>query len=253
MIKRYIKFILFLLFHIFITLTPLSAQSAHKSLRNGDRKYDQEQYKEAEKHYRDAADRQYGEPGALYNLGNSYYQQGKWEDAAARFSQAANSATDPAVKADAFHNLGNSLLKQHKYAEAVKAYENSLRLRPGDAASKQNLQMAKKKLKEEQQRQQQQKKQEESRRQNQDQQQSQSREQQQENQQQQPKPEENQSQPQTGEPQNSNKEQQNGGKLKREEAQRLLERVIGPEDRKNAKKYREQRQQPKPSGKEKDW
>jgi hypothetical protein len=41
--------------------------------------------------------------------------------------------------------------------------------------------------------------------------------------------------------------------MKKEDAKRLLETAIGPEDQKNARKYREQRQQPKASGKEKDW
>lgn len=235
---------------------PLYAQSIHKLLRKGDRQYDQEHYKESEKYYRDAADRHYGDAQSLYNLGNALYQQGKWEDAATRFEQAAKSAPDHPQKADALHNLGNAYLKQQKYQEAVTAYEQSLRLRPGDAETKQNLQMAKKKLKEEQQRkQQQQKEQQQQQPQNQDQQ----KDQQPQNQQQQQQQPQNQQQNQ--QPQNQPKNQPSDTKqqppdqeeLNKEEARRLLETAIGPEDRKNARKYREQRQQPKPSGKEKDW
>lgn len=221
------------------------AQSAHKLLRKGDREYDLERYKEAEKHYRDAADLQYGDPLAQYNLGNALYQQGRWEDAATRFVQAARSASEPALKADALHNLGNALLKQEKYEEAVEAYENSLRLRPGDAETKQNLQMAKKKLKKK-------KEEEQKQQQGQEQQPSQDSQNQQQKQEQQPQ------NPGQGQPQQPSQPQQKPQeqpleRLKEEDAERLLETAIGPEDQKNARKYREQRQQPKPSGKEKDW
>src|SRR5262245_12234930 len=236
-----------LMFPAFIT--PLSSQSSHKMLRNGDEQYDHEHYKEAEKPYRDAADLKYGDPMAQYNLGNALYQQGNWEDAATRFQQAVKTAPDAMFKADAFHNLGNAQLKQQKYKEAVEAYENSLRLRPGDAETKQNLQMAKKKLREEQQRQQQE---QQKQNQQQDQQQQQSQEQQ-ENQQKDQSPQQDQpQQPNEGPPQQEQKPN-NQQKLKKEEARRLLETAIGPEDQKNARKYREQRQQPRSSGKEKDW
>ncbi|MCB0526933.1 MAG: tetratricopeptide repeat protein [Saprospiraceae bacterium] len=243
---------------VFIGPVAGLSQSAHESLRQGDRQYDLENYKAAERYYRDAADRQMGDAKALYNLGNSFYQQGNWDDAAKRFEQAARNTDDPGFRADALHNYGNALLKQRKYKEAVQAYENSLRLRPGDAGAKQNLQMAKKKLKEEQQKQQQQ----QQRPQNQDN-TSQEQQQQQPEDRQQQSPGEEQQQAQQNNagqdqqqpsPQPEQQEQQQySGNTDREEARRLLETAIGPEDRKNAKKYREQRRQPMPSGKEKDW
>ena len=53
---------------------------------------------------------------------------------------------------------GSDISKQEKFKEASEAYENSLRLRPGDPESKMNLQYAKQKLKEQQQQNQQNKK-----------------------------------------------------------------------------------------------
>lgn len=228
----------------------LPAQSAHKSLRKGDSEYDLEQYKEAEKHYRNAAELKYGDPLASYNLGNAFYQQGNWGDAAKRFEQAQHAAPNDAFKSDALHNLGNALMKQHKYKEAVEAYEKSLRLRPGDAGTKQNLQMAKKKLEEERQRQQQQQQQQNQQQPEEQDQQNQQNDQQQKQEQQQGQ---SQQQPNQRQPQKEQRAPDNDQKMKKEEAKRLLETAIGPEDQKNARKYREQRQQPKPSGKEKDW
>jgi tetratricopeptide (TPR) repeat protein len=243
---------------LFLSSTILPAQSAHKSLRDGDEEYDLEHYKEAEKHYRDAADFKYGDPTAAYNLGNSFYQQGNWDDAAKRFEQALRSAPNSTFKADALHNLGNAFLKQEKYKEAVQAYEKSLRLRPGDAETKQNLQMAKKKFKEEQPRQQQEKNDREKQQKNQEEQeqkQSQSEQNQQNEQQQNQEPQQqNQGEGQPLQPTlNQQQAQKQAEKMKKEEARRLLETAIGPEDQKNTRKYRELRQQPKPSGKEKDW
>ncbi len=253
------------LFAALVFAIPISGQSQHKLLRKGDRQFDLEHYQESEKYYRDAADRRFGDPRTLYNLGSSLYQQGKWEEAATRFEQSSRLATDKGLKADAFHNLGNTQLKQQKYKDAIAAYESSLRLRPGDADTKQNLQMAKKKLKEEEQRQKKQQQKENQPDQNQDQQKDQQQNQDQQDQnrqngqqpQQQPDQQQNrqqqqQNQGQSQEPQNLN-QQQNADKIKKEEAQRLLKTAIEPEDRKNARKYREQQPLPKSTGKEKDW
>ena len=240
-----------------------SAQSTHTPLLKGDRAYDRKQYKEAEKHYRTAADHEVGNPQALYNLGNTLYQQGNWTDAAQRFQQAATTAKNAIDKADALHNLGDAYLKDRKYKEAAQAYKESLRLRPADPDTKQNLQMALKKVKEEEQKekeQQQKNQQQQQNQQNQDQNQSpqqnpqNQQDQQQDQQQKQPsqQPQQNpQGQPQ--QPQGEQQKKQEEQRLKKEDAKRLLETAIGPDDRKNAQKYRAAQQQTKPKGSKKDW
>lgn len=243
---------------LILGLSSSIAQSIHTPLRKGDRAYDRVQYKDAERQYRIAADRDMGNPKAVYNLGNTLYQQGQFEDAAQRFEQVARSTQDPVQKADALHNLGDSYMKMRKFKEAVRAYEASLRQRPADPGTKQNLQMAKKKLREEEKREkeQQQKKQEQQQQQqNQDQNQSP-----QQNPQDQPnKPQEQPNQPeqnQSGQPQKPSGEQQKRQeeqRLKKEDAKRLLETAVGAEDRKNAQKYRAAQQQNKPKGNKKDW
>lgn len=250
------------IFFLFLGLlcSNLSAQSTHSPLRKGDRAYDREQYKSAEKQYRIAADRDMGNPQALYNLGNTLYQQGNFEDAQQRFKQAAEGAVKTNDKADAFHNLGDSFLKQRKYKEAVQAYEQSLRLRPADEGTKQNLQMAKKRLREEEQKEKEKKDQQQQQQQNQQQPNPQDQQNPQQNpQNQQDKPQEQPNQPEqnpTGQPQQPKPEQtqkQEEQRLKKEDAKRLLETAIGPDDRKNAKKYRAAQQQSKPKGPRKDW
>jgi len=235
----------------------LSAQATHTPLRQGDRAYDRVQFKEAEKHYRTAADRDMGNSKAVYNLGNTLYQQGKFEDAAQRFQQVASLEKDPLTKADALHNLGDAFLKQRKFKDAVRAYEESLRNRPADPGTKQNLQMAKKKLKEEEQKEkeQQQKNQQQNQDPNQDPNQASQPNQpnppdKQQNQQNQPNQD-----PQGQPPPQKNEQQKemDAQKLKKEDAKRLLETAVGPDDRKNAQKYRATQQQSKSKGAKKDW
>lgn len=247
---------LFLCFILFVLNQGL-AQSTHAPLRKGDRAYDRVQYKEAEKHYRIAADYEMGNPKAVYNLGNTLYQQGKFEDAAQRFEQVASANQPLADQADALHNLGDAFLKQRKYKEAVQAYEKSLRLRPADPGTKQNLQMAKKRLREEEQKEKEQKQKNQEQQQQQNQDQNQSPQQSPQNQQDKPQDKPNQPQQnQQGQPQKPPDEQQQKQaeqRLKKEDAKRLLETAVGTDDRKNAQKYRAAQQQTKPKGSKKDW
>ncbi|HAD10900.1 MAG TPA: aerotolerance regulator BatC [Saprospirales bacterium] len=231
-----------------------AAQETHGFLRKGDRAYDRDQYKEAEQQYRNAADRDVRSPKAVYNLGNTLYQQGKFEEAGQRYHQSAarGETLTRSEKADTWHNQGNALLKQRKYQDAVKAYEQSLRYRPADQETKMNLQMAKKKLQEEQKQQQEQQQKNQQQQENQNQQQNPSQQpnqpqQKDKNQRQNPEHQENQQGP--PQPQQPAQQQQ----MKKEEAKRLLETAIGNEDRKNARKYRAAEQSKPEKRSKKDW
>jgi tetratricopeptide (TPR) repeat protein len=227
---------------LFLIFSTLAFSQSHQSLRKGDSFYDKKEYSDAEKAYRDATARDAQKPSGAYNTGNALYRQGNYDDAAQHFQTVAKhpNAT-PGMQADALYNLGNSLLKQNKYKESVQAFENSLRIRPGDPQAKVNLQFAKKKLKEQEQQQQQQ-------------QQQQNKDQSQNQQQNQQNKDKNQQQSQTdpSTAQQQQEEKQEEQRTSRAEAQRLLESTIGPEDRKTAKKYKQQQSASQKTG-EKDW
>lgn len=92
-----------------------------------------------------------------FNLGNSLYKQGKYEDAATLFDKVINTPSiNKNVKSKAYHNLGNSLLQQKKYKESIDAYKESLKLNASDMQTKYNLEYAKRMLAAQQQQQQQQ-------------------------------------------------------------------------------------------------
>lgn len=233
--------------------SPLAAQRAHKPLRQGDRFYDKKEYEAAEKAYREALAREPANPAALYNTGNAAYRQGHYDDAAALFADAGSKTSDPAARAAALHNLGNVYMQKNEWQKAVEAYEQSLRLRPGQPGTKSNLQLAKKKLRAQQEQEKQKQQQQNPQEQPKD---------QPENQDSQEKPQPNndpaekpQESPQSAEQQQNRQPRQSPqqpGQLTPEQARRQLETAVGPADQMSARRYRESRQQTPSKGK-KDW
>lgn len=97
----------------------------------------------AEMEYRKAISEQPTSVAGVYNLGNSYYQKGNFEEALYRHEQAAKTTTSKAEKHKAFHNIGNILMKNKKCKEAVEAFKNALRNDPTDDETRYNLGLAK--------------------------------------------------------------------------------------------------------------
>ncbi len=215
------------------------AQSAHSFLRSGDQEYENDNFQLAEEDYRRALEEKESLKGA-YNLGNSIYQQKRFDEAIRHFGKAAEMAADNRTKAKAFHNLGNALFGKQEFDKSIDAYKNALRLNPKDVETKFNLGQAQRQLRIQQQQQQQQ---------NSDAQEEQQQEQQQEqagNEQQQSQPQEQQSVGNEGKDQ----AQPQPKDLSKEEAQKLLE-IMDEEERKVQEKLK--KAQSKPSKSAKDW
>jgi tetratricopeptide (TPR) repeat protein len=89
-----------------------------------------------------------------YQAGNAYYRMRRYEDAAVRYRLAATGPRD--VRQPSVFNLGNSLVRAAEEApergqlllDAIAAYEEALRLDPGDRDAKWNLELALKRLEE---------------------------------------------------------------------------------------------------------
>ena len=77
-----------------------AAQSAHKWLREGDRQSKEGAYTEAEDSYRKALRDKKGNQGS-FNLGNSIYQQQRFEEAERSFLDALAAATTSEERAAA--------------------------------------------------------------------------------------------------------------------------------------------------------
>lgn len=77
-----------------------------------------------------------------FNLGDTYYKQGKYDEAIKSYKSLLSQTNDTEMKAKLQHNIGNSLLKSQKLQESVDAYKNALKLNPDDKDTKYNLSYA---------------------------------------------------------------------------------------------------------------
>jgi tetratricopeptide (TPR) repeat protein len=125
----------------------INTQPQRADVRAGNKEYEAKNYTDAEANYKKALEKKNNMPEAIFNLGNAYYAQKRYDEALGQYQLAAQTNPDTAIKAKAYHNIGNVHLQQEKWEDAVKAYKTSLKLRPGDPETKYNLAYANAKLK----------------------------------------------------------------------------------------------------------
>ncbi|MCK8480253.1 tetratricopeptide repeat protein [Psychroserpens algicola] len=118
-------------------------ETAKDYVYQGNELVDAENYINAEMEYRKAISKAPSVVAGAYNLGNSYYEKGNYEEALFRHAQAAETATSKAEKHKAYHNMGNILMKEELCQEAVEAYKNALRNNPTDDETRYNFAIAK--------------------------------------------------------------------------------------------------------------
>ena len=210
-------------FSIFISVLLLStaqnihAQSGRSKVKNANDLFNSQQYEEALNMYRDAELENPESAEIHYNIGNTLYMQGKYDEAFQEYNKVLS-----AEKADlhfrSYYNMGNTLYRMEKLPESILSYTQALRVSPDDLDSKYNLEYVRNKLKEESQNPNDGNSQEDQEQQQQDQQQQNKREQ--ENQQDQEQQQGNEENPATEEPQQQ--EQQETEEISREEAERIL-------------------------------
>lgn len=132
-----------------------SAQSERKLVRDGNEMYKNKKYSDAEVNYKKSLGVNKDSKSAIFNLGDAYYKQGKFEDATKQFEGISSDKNlDKETQSKAFHNLGNSYLQSKKYNESINAYKNALKLNPKDNDTRYNLAYAQSKLQQQQQQQQ---------------------------------------------------------------------------------------------------
>jgi tetratricopeptide (TPR) repeat protein len=141
-----------------INLEAQTNATERKLVREGNKKYIEKQFSDAETIYRKAMQTEHGSPTGTYNLGNALYRQKKYDEAVQQYQSTINSKVNNESKAKAYHNLGNTYLEQQKYQESVDAFKQALKLNSKDEQTRYNYAYAKSKLVQQQQQQQQQKK-----------------------------------------------------------------------------------------------
>jgi Ca-activated chloride channel homolog len=121
----------------------LAIKKANDYVYEGNEKLNDKNYISAEKEYRKAMSQQASNVAGAYNLGNSFYKKGNFEEALYRQQQAAKNATSKEDKHKAFHNIGNILMQNKQCKEAVEAFKNALRNNPNDDETRYNYALAK--------------------------------------------------------------------------------------------------------------
>jgi Ca-activated chloride channel homolog len=207
----------------------LFAQQENSDIRRGNSDYRSENFQDAELNYRKALENNPSNLKALYNLANSLYKQGRYDEAANILEGISQAQMDEKRRANVYHNLGNAKLGANAIKDAIEAYKNSLRLRPGDSDTRHNLAYAMRMLQEQEQQQ--------------DQQQDDKNQQEQNQEQQQPDQEQKPEQQQ---------ERQRPDQISPQDAQRILDALNQQEQRVQEKIEREQRQR-QPVRPEREW
>ena len=128
----------------------MHAQVDRKDVRRGNRDFKKESWREAEIDYRKALVKDSLSVAANYNLANTLYREGDFEQARKVMETVKDVAPASASAADYFYNLGDAAIACEDWQAAVDAFKESLLRNPGDLDAKENYIYAKKKLEDQQ-------------------------------------------------------------------------------------------------------
>ncbi len=126
-----------------LSALPLSAQVDRREVRAGNRKFRKADYRNAEIDYRRAVVKDSLSLAGEYNLASALYRQDSWDEAGKALETVKDVAPVSGYAADYYYNLGDVALQKKDYGAAVKAFKESLLLRPDDMDAKENYIYAK--------------------------------------------------------------------------------------------------------------
>lgn len=142
---------LMLLLLIFSHFNTIFAQNAHQYLKKGNEAYNNDDFAQAKSLYEKANQAESTHGKSQYNLGNANYKLKDFAAAEKNYINATKELWATEDKANAFYNLGNSYYEQGKYVESLEAFKNALRLNPNMLDAKKNLALVQQHLKRKQQ------------------------------------------------------------------------------------------------------
>lgn len=146
-----VKNILFVSFLITFLGSAVAQSEAKDYIIGGNQLYTQGNYAKAELQYKQALSKDANSIKANYNLGNSLYQQKKYDEARAHYDRIIkNRKTTQADKHKAFHNIGKTYLDENNPEKAVQNFKEALKLNPYDEQTRYNYALAKKMLEQQQ-------------------------------------------------------------------------------------------------------
>ena len=129
-------------FGLLLVCGDVSAQGVRSYVNKGVDLYKSGKYVGSEVEFKKGLEKSPKNFHAHFNLGDSYYKQGKYQEALDSYMAALSDAKSNVLKSQVYHNIGNALLKDKKIKESIGAYTNALKLNPNDQATKYNLSYA---------------------------------------------------------------------------------------------------------------
>lgn len=123
------------------------AQSPNKFIRQGNKKYAEQQYTDAEADYKKALTKDSASATSQFNLGNALYLQQRYGEAGEAYAASAKGARSPQEQAAAYYNNGNVHMQGRKWEDAIRSYKQALLRNPRDEQARYNLAYAQAKLK----------------------------------------------------------------------------------------------------------
>ncbi len=128
---------------LIISIQVISVGQSTRSMNNdGVDLYKDGKFNDAEINFKKSIESEPELFESKFNLGDTYYKQGKYDEAIKTYQSLQSQTNDNELKAKLQHNIGNSLLKSQKLEESVNAYKNALKLNPNDEDTKYNLSYA---------------------------------------------------------------------------------------------------------------
>ena len=113
--------------------------------------YQKHMFDQASKRFLEAQQEKPNDPKISYNLGNSRYKQGSYEQALESYSRSVEQKPSSSVNQRTKYNMGNTLFRMNKLEESIEAYKKALELDPDDMDSKYNLEFVREQIKKEKQ------------------------------------------------------------------------------------------------------
>ena len=123
---------------LLLSLSGTLCLAQRGELRRGNRHFAKEEYSEADISYRKGLLKDSTLTGAKYNLANTLYREGNYDEAKKLLTYDYDSIKDNPLAPDIFFNLGNVAIAQQDWQGAVDAYAKCLMLTPDDIRAKEN-------------------------------------------------------------------------------------------------------------------
>ncbi len=123
---------------ILLSLFCTVCMAQRGDLRKGNRHFAKEEYAQADISYRKALLKDSTDVAAKYNLANTLYREGNYDEAKKLLTYDYEAIKDNPHAADIYFNLGNIAIAQEDWNAAVEAYSKCLMIAPDDIRAKEN-------------------------------------------------------------------------------------------------------------------